>query len=97
VPRDKPSRLDDTPRFQSPYGDRRQEGREQEIVSRGDDDDVIFLVVELFKERGSTPSVAEDDDGLLLGVLVELSTGVEVLLGDCVMANEQSVGVTRAR
>ena len=84
MPRDKPSRLDNTPRFQGSYGDRRQEGREQEIVSGRDDDDVVFLVVELFEERGGTPSVSEDDDGLLLGILVELSTRVEVLLCDCV-------------
>ena len=84
MPRNKPSRLDDTPRFQSPYGNRRQEGREQEVVSGGDDDDVVFLVVELFEEGSGTPSVSEDDDGLLLRVLVELGTGVEVLLGDYV-------------
>ena len=82
MPGDEPSGLDDRSSLQRSYGDRGQERREQEVVSRRDDDDVVFLVVELLQERSGSPSVTEDDDGLLLGVLVELGTGVEVLLGD---------------
>lgn len=83
VPSDEPGRLDDTPGLQGSYSDGRQQGREQEVVSGRDDDDVVFLVIEVFEERGGSPSVTEYDDGLLLGILIQLSSGVEILLSDC--------------
>jgi hypothetical protein len=83
VPSDEPGGLDNTPGLQGSYSDGRQQGREQEVVSGRDDDDVVFLVIEVFEERGGSPSVTEYDDGLLLGVLIQLSSGIEILLSDC--------------
>lgn len=75
-------RLDDGSSFQGTDSDGRQQGREQEVVSGRDDDDVVILVVQALQKRGGTPTVTQDDDGLLLGVLVELLSGVEILLTD---------------
>lgn len=75
-------RLDNGSSFQGTDGDGRQQGREQEVVSGRDDDDVVVLVVQALQERGSTPTVTQDDNGLLLRVLVELLSGVQILLAD---------------
>lgn len=50
------SRLDDTPVLEGTDGDGGEERSEEEVVSRRDNDDVEFIRVEVFQERGCTPT-----------------------------------------
>lgn len=79
--------LDDTSRLERSDGDRGQERREEEVVSRGDDDDVELFRVEVLEERGSSPSGTKDHKGGLGRVAVELLSRVDVLLGHCDLSN----------
>lgn len=73
---DEARRLDDGPALERADGDRGQEGRVEEVVVGRDNGDVVLLVVKALEEGGRTPAGAENDNVLLLGVLVELLSGV---------------------
>lgn len=74
--------LDDRPGLERTDSDGRKEGREEEVVSGGDDDNVELLRVEVLEEGGCSPSRTEDNESWLGWVSVELFSRVNILLGD---------------
>lgn len=57
--------LDDAAGFDRAVGDARQEGSEEEEVSRGDDFDVVVRVVEVAQEAVASPAASQDNHLLL--------------------------------
>jgi hypothetical protein len=79
---DESSWLDDTSGLKGTDGNGWQEGREEEVVSGRDNDDVELLSVDVLQERRCSPSGSKDDQSWLGGIVVELLSRVRVFLGD---------------
>lgn len=82
VPSDVSGRLNDTSGFKGTDSDRRKQRCEQEVVSGRHYDDVVLVRTKVLEERGSSPAGSEDDKCWLGWVVVELISGVDLLLGD---------------
>jgi hypothetical protein len=88
---DSTDRLDQRSQFQSTDGGRRKHGREQEVVGRGDDGDMVIIRVELLDESNTAPASTEDDElGL---VLLSLLLGRLIVVKE-VFGNGQILGTT---
>lgn len=78
---------------------RRQERREQEEVPRRDDHDVVVFSIQLLEQRDGAPARAEDDEGFLGRVGLELvggvAEGVDVVayVADCAGEGEEGEAV----
>lgn len=94
VPGDVPGGLNDTPWFECPDRDRGEKRGKEEVVSGGDDNDVVFVGVEILEEGRGTPTGSQDNQRGLGRIVVKLVSGVVFLLSDCGSAGDLAQPLT---
>jgi len=92
---DSTNRLDKRSQFQSTDSGRGKHGREQEVVGRRDDSNMVVIRVELFEESNTAPASTENDElGLvLLSLLFRRLIIVKKVLGDGQVLGTSSSGI----